>query len=48
MIPHTPAPLLHASRPQIHQKSPLFVGSASEVRRLQEFLKKKKGAPAAR
>lgn len=26
---------------KVHQKSPLFVGSASEVRKLQQFLKAK-------
>lgn len=27
----------------VHEKSPLFVGSASEVRKLQAFLKSRKG-----
>jgi hypothetical protein len=49
-LPTTPPPppcpppqVLDVVPQRVHQKSPLFVGSASEVRRLQAFLKARKG-----
>lgn len=39
--------ILEAVPQSTHEKSPMFVGSASEVRRLQAFLRARKGAAAA-